>query len=78
MMAVMMMVGIEFALLVTPTPDPSPQGGGEQQRRAWTRRARTAHGALPPPLRGRVGEGGNSKAVCLRLPLRSSETTPWT
>jgi hypothetical protein len=33
----------------TPTPDPSPQGGGEFARRA---------SLLPPPLRGWVGEGG--------------------
>jgi hypothetical protein len=34
----------------TPTPDPSPQGGGEFAPRA---------SLLPPPLRGRVGEGGS-------------------
>jgi len=33
----------------TPTPNPSPQGGGELERRACL---------LPSPLRGRVGEGG--------------------
>jgi hypothetical protein len=33
----------------TPTPNPSPQGGGEFERRACL---------LPPPLRGTVGEGG--------------------
>jgi hypothetical protein len=34
----------------TPTPNPSPQGGGEFGHRA---------SLLPPPLWGRVGEGGS-------------------
>ena len=46
----------------TPTPNPSPQGGGEFEHRA---------SLLPPPLRGRVGGGGSTTAV----PARGT-TTP--
>ncbi len=45
------MIGKLGACLTT-TLDPSPQGGGAFTRSAFL---------LPPPLRGRVGEGGNPK-----------------
>src|SRR5207237_7646166 len=72
MMAVTM-IGTESAFAATATPDPgpsprqapSPQGGGGQRRRVCIRSTHTVRCAFPPPLRGRVGEGGRFGAVRL-------------
>jgi hypothetical protein len=85
MMAVMMViVRTEFAHFATPNPAPFPQGGGEQRRRACIHGACTAHCALPPPLRGRVGEVETNEARAqgdtesLRLRTGREAPTSWT
>jgi len=65
----------------TPTPDPSPQGGrGVQAARVSNMIGKLV--AFPPPLWGRVREGGNLEALCVWGPPpptpRKGEASPGT
>ena len=60
----------------TPTPDPSPQGGGGLALRPWKVPATSTMPPFPSPLRGGARGGGKILAPCWRDPLETPTRLP--